>query len=215
MSQLYAGFLVLLVLILNCAMSIPEEKKKKRRELRSFLAEIPNAHWEQSSQELSSTLVDWLNTRPEIKKVALFSALPTEVTLELATQMLPNIEWHYPVVSGSKLRFHLVSRKESLKAGYKGILEPNPQIHPPIPSKDLNLIVCPGLAFTETGKRLGRGGGFYDRLLASVPEAIKLGVCLPEQIITTLPVDEHDIKMSHLLTKDGVKEVSPSHENLA
>lgn len=200
---------------LICAMSIPEEKKKKRRELRSLLAEIPNAHWERSSQELSSTLVDWLNADPEIKKVALFSALPTEVTLELATQLLPNVEWHYPLVSGSELKFHLVSRKESLKAGFKGVLEPNPQVHPPISSKDLDLIICPGLAFTQDGKRLGRGGGFYDRFLATVPDVMKLGVCLPEQIISDLPVDEHDIKMSHLLTKDGVKEVTPSHENLA
>ena len=200
---------------LICDMSIPEEKKKKRRELRSLLAEIPNAHWERSSQELSSSLVDWLNADPEIKKVALFSSLPTEVTLELATQLLPNVEWHYPVVSGSELKFHLVSRKESLKAGFKDILEPNPQVHPPISSKDLDLIICPGLAFTQDGKRLGRGGGFYDRFLATVPDVIKLGVCLPEQIISDLPIDEHDIKVSHLLTKDGVKEVTPSHENLA
>lgn len=182
-----------------------EIKREKRKEIRRILAEIPQARWEEASQELSSLLVDWLNMNPELKKVGVFASLPAEVNLHLATLLTPGIEWHYPVVSQSEMTFHRVTDLKTLTAGYAGILEPNPQVHPPVISDSLDLVICPGLGFTEAGERIGRGGGFYDRFLSSVPSAKRLGVCLPEQLLTDIPTLAHDIKMTHMLTTEGVK----------
>jgi 5-formyltetrahydrofolate cyclo-ligase len=57
-----------------------------------------------------------------------------------------------------------------------------------------DLVLVPGLAFTRDGHRLGRGGGFYDRLLAGrAKEAVKIGICFELQLVESLPVEPHDI----------------------
>ena len=182
-----------------------ENKKKLRKAARRTLANLSEGDLQTQSQALSSRLVSWLNAQPNIKKVALFAALPSEVDLVLATQLLANLEWHYPIVNGSQMSFHLVNAHDSLTSGYQGIKEPNPQIHPAAQPEELDLILCPGLAFTMKGLRLGRGGGFYDRYLEQLPEqTYRMGVCYPSQIIDHLPVEPHDIAMTHMLGVDQV-----------
>jgi 5-formyltetrahydrofolate cyclo-ligase len=57
-----------------------------------------------------------------------------------------------------------------------------------------DLVLVPGLAFTRDGHRLGRGGGFYDRLLAGrANEAVQIGVCFSVQLVESIPVEAHDI----------------------
>ena len=66
---------------------------------------------------------------------------------------------------------------------------------------DGTLIIVPGRAFTKEGCRLGRGKGFYDRWLSKIPADKKnrvhlAGVCFPQQLVESIPCDEHDIKMN-------------------
>jgi 5-formyltetrahydrofolate cyclo-ligase len=63
----------------------------------------------------------------------------------------------------------------------------------------LDFVLVPGLAFDLWGRRLGRGKGFYDRLLAQV-NGIKCGVALDQQIVEQLPAEAHDISMNLILT---------------
>lgn len=83
-----------------------------------------------------------------------------------------------------------------LRQGPMGILEPaEPEI---VPSKEVGTWLVPGLAFTRDGKRLGYGGGWYDRLLAEAPkDALKIGIAHAFQVVDDLPSESHDI----LLTK--------------
>ena len=66
------------------------------------------------------------------------------------------------------------------------------------------LILTPGLAFDREGKRLGRGGGYYDRFFAELDEAgreyFSLGLCMDFQVTDSVPVEENDKKMDGLLT---------------
>ncbi len=82
----------------------------------------------------------------------------------------------------------------SLAQGAYGILEP--QGETPFSAADIDLIIVPGVAFTLSGGRLGRGKGYYDRYL-SRPDfrGFKIGVCYPHQIVDSLPVEEHDVLM--------------------
>ena len=64
----------------------------------------------------------------------------------------------------------------------------------------LQMIVVPGVAFDLHGNRMGRGKGFYDRLLATTPRAFKLGVALDCQIVDDIPVEPHDKPMDAILT---------------
>ena len=64
-----------------------------------------------------------------------------------------------------------------------------------------DLVLVPGLAFSRAGHRLGRGGGFYDRLLAGRAKgAIKLGICFALQLLDSIPVEEHDAVLDAVIT---------------
>ena len=64
---------------------------------------------------------------------------------------------------------------------------------------NLDLIICPGLAFSLKCDRLGYGGGYYDRFLINHPEAYKVGLAFPFQIRASIPSDPHDCKMDQIL----------------
>ena len=85
-----------------------------------------------------------------------------------------------------------------LVAGPFGV--PTPQGEA-VPFRALDLVIVPGLAFTGAGDRLGRGGGHYDRFLASLPEACPtIGVCFTEQLVDDLPLESHDRPVGEVVT---------------
>jgi 5-formyltetrahydrofolate cyclo-ligase len=85
-----------------------------------------------------------------------------------------------------------------LRAGKFGIREPAESCAK-ISVKRLDLILAPGIAFDLNGHRLGRGKGFYDRLL-SVLEGPACGVAFDQQIVRQIPVEPHDVRLSYILT---------------
>jgi 5-formyltetrahydrofolate cyclo-ligase len=87
---------------------------------------------------------------------------------------------------------------EKLPAGAFGIREPGCHSKA-IELNQLDLILVPGLAFGVSGQRLGRGKGFYDRLLSGV-ERTKCGVAFDEQIRSHIPVEPHDIVVDCVVT---------------
>ena len=64
----------------------------------------------------------------------------------------------------------------------------------------IDLIVVPGVAFDTKGNRLGRGKGYYDRLLPHIPSAYKAGICFPFQIVEEVPAESFDILMDEIIT---------------
>jgi len=65
----------------------------------------------------------------------------------------------------------------------------------------IDLILVPGVAFSKDHHRLGRGGGFFDRLLAGrAVNAFKLGICFSFQVFDTIPTEGHDIVMNAVVT---------------
>lgn len=85
-----------------------------------------------------------------------------------------------------------------LMSGRFGVREPGPGC-PVMPLATLDLVLVPGLAFTAEGWRLGRGRGFYDRLLKAGP-AVRCGVGRDEQLLDELPAEPHDAQLDLILT---------------
>jgi 5-formyltetrahydrofolate cyclo-ligase len=81
----------------------------------------------------------------------------------------------------------------------------------PIPVDFIDLVFVPGLGFSRTGHRIGRGMGFYDRFLGA-PEfaGCSCGLAFEEQIFDDLPVLDHDIPLSMLATEAGMKRFAAS-----
>lgn len=129
--------------------------------------------------------------------IALFIALADEVsTLDTINK------WHaigkqivLPVIENNTMQFHLYA-PDALKVGRFNIPAPNPNAPQCrlIAPNDIELMIVPGVAFTHSGQRLGRGGGFYDRYLSLATfKAHTIGVCYAHQIIDNLPIEPHDI----------------------
>ena len=85
-------------------------------------------------------------------------------------------------------------------SGKFGIRDPAPTCVA-IPLQDLELVLVPGVAFDARGHRLGRGKGFYDRLLQNFTGK-KIGVAFDEQIVDAVPAGKDDVKMDIILTPD-------------
>lgn len=64
----------------------------------------------------------------------------------------------------------------------------------------IDLAVIPGVAFTARGQRLGRGRGYYDRLLSRLTNTYKIGLCWPFQLVEELPTEAHDIPMDAVVS---------------
>src|SRR6478736_1821107 len=73
------------------------------------------------------------------------------------------------------------------------------ELSPEMALNQLDLVLVPGIAFDPHGRRLGRGKGFYDRLLAGV-RGTKCGVAFDEQLVDAVPVGPLDIPLNCILT---------------
>ena len=88
----------------------------------------------------------------------------------------------------------------SLRTGPMGIREP--AAAEIVPAQEISAWIVPGLAFTADGRRVGYGGGWYDRLLAgAAPGADKIGVAYPFQLVDDLPAAPHDIRLTEVVSE--------------
>ena len=178
-------------------MTIPNTTRKSqlRTEIRRLLRAAPPA-----SAAICETGREWLAARPEARTVALFAALPEEVDLLPLLAWDPTRCWLFPRVAGDHLVFHQVREPvREFIAGPLGLREPAPAL-PVVSVPTIDVFLCPGLAFDDRGGRLGRGRGFYDRVLALArPDALKVGVCQPFQRVADTYPEPHDVPMDWII----------------
>ena len=139
----------------------------------------------------------------------LYLSTPTEVdTSPLAlkawqagkTVVVPKVSWD----QRRMLPVEITSLNDHMTTSGPGVREPIDG--KPVPVDFIDLVVVPGLGFTEKGYRIGRGMGFYDRFLAqSEFIGISCGLAFDEQIVPELPVLDHDIPLSMLVTDRGIR----------
>jgi 5-formyltetrahydrofolate cyclo-ligase len=145
---------------------------------------------------VSTVLDQWLLAHPECRTIAVYSPLPGEIDLTRTLLTHPERRWVFPRVADHHLTFHTGG---NLIHGSFGVLEPAAD-SPEVPLLEVDAFLCPGLAFDKNGGRLGRGRGFYDRLLAQArPDALKLGICHSFQIVADTYPEPHDIPMDELI----------------
>lgn len=100
---------------------------------------------------------------------------------------------------------HVVRSVADLHARQMGVLEPDATRCEALPLEELGAVLVPGLAFCrKNGLRLGRGKGYYDRVLAGLPEGSpRLGVCFDLQLQETVPSEAHDVPVQAIITEQG------------
>lgn len=103
------------------------------------------------------------------------------------------------------LAFYTVTKDQSgwsLSRGAFGVMEPNASC-PELPSEQLDVLFIPALALSKDGHRLGWGGGYYDRTLATLPNTQTFACVFDCQIVPFVPTDAHDIPLEGWFTESG------------
>jgi 5-formyltetrahydrofolate cyclo-ligase len=136
--------------------------------------------------------------------VAIFDPMPSEPAIDLLWELAPR-KFLYPRIDGGEIRLLPVSDPSELLASAAGLLFREPPLVDsgavPIPQ----MVLVPGLAFARDGHRLGRGGGYYDRLLAGLPaETLRVAVCFSFQLVDELPTEPHDERVHAVITEDEI-----------
>jgi 5-formyltetrahydrofolate cyclo-ligase len=135
--------------------------------------------------------------------VMLFAALPDEPDLLPLLEAGKEKRFVFPSIEHGRIVPRQVTGPEGLRTAAYGIREPDPATCPLAAA--LDLVLVPGLGFGRDGSRLGRGKGFYDRFLSSLPEtAVRCGVCFDHQLSESLPGEPHDVGMHLVLTESGL-----------
>ncbi len=181
------------------ASSQAEERSLLRRRMRELLRhEAPANPRAVAAPVLASRLFR------ECQALVAYAAMADEVDVAaLVTDALGQGKTLYLPVSddgGAYALARVDSLQRQLAPGRYGILEPTsdcPRAES-LPARTLWLV--PGLAFDPEGNRLGRGGGFYDRLLQRHPEGFRLGICRECQVLERIPRKPWDQPVAALRT---------------
>ena len=137
-------------------------------------------------------------------QVLIYTHLPSEVDVNLliANALLEKKTVALPRYDSKTQRYALgiIQDVDELVSGAFGVNEPSVSCAEIQPNQ-MDLAIVPGVAFDVLGRRLGRGGGHYDRLLQSLT-ATMCGVCFCEQVLPQVPEEAHDIRMDLVATAD-------------
>ena len=134
--------------------------------------------------------------------VAFYYGISPEVeTKHFLKRILEDKKIYLPKVSPKKslLLCRVRSLPKDLKKGAYDILEPRAFCEKRSPSQ-MDVIILPGVGFDRGGGRLGRGGGYYDRLLRKAKKVVKIGLCFREQIVKKVPMKAHDVRVDKVIT---------------
>ena len=174
------------------------EKKKELRKQSRGLKKL----YASSALQQSVDIMAALEKHPLFKSaklILLYQSLPDEVdTHAFLARWQEKKQLLLPVVVGDELELRRFSSPNDLQIGAYNIQEPVGECFNDF--NKIELAIVPGMAFDKQGHRLGRGKGYYDRLLPKLTNAYKLGVCFPYQYVEEVPTDEHDIWMDEVLT---------------
>jgi 5-formyltetrahydrofolate cyclo-ligase len=189
-------------------------KKEVREKFKLLRARQP---WEEALAK-SAQIQGILFELPEFRKaktVSFYVTKPgsgevdTEQMIKASLQMGKRVL--LPVVEKTAKRLELSELRDfeaELAPGAFNVPEPKPEYRRPVPARECDLIIVPGIAFDMHGHRLGFGGGYYDRLLREVA-SLKLGIpfvglAYELQVVDTLPHSWHDVAVHILVTEERV-----------
>lgn len=182
-----------------------------KQELRNYIKDLSSKNFSDPNfrTEQSFRICEKISVLPEFQKaqaVLVYMPLADELnTLPIVSELfLSGRRIAIPKVNPEtgSMDFYWITPESKLNKGAFGILEPADydvmcnfsEVYGNV------LVIVPGRAFTEDGKRLGRGKGFYDKFLSGTGKKFtKLGVCFPFQIVDDIPVEENDVLMDSVI----------------
>jgi len=174
------------------------DKKELRRQIREKKRAMTEAEIVEKSEKLgllfassplyqnANTIYGYLPYNQEVRTVAM-----------LEQALCDGKRVAVPKVIGDEMVFIYMDDLSKVEKGYAGI--PEPVAEGPVADDAHALVLMPGLAFDPQGHRIGYGGGFYDKFLASEPEHPTLALCYDFQMLPHLETEAFDIPVDCVL----------------
>jgi len=160
--------------------------------------------------EHAASIARQLLALPEMAGVATvltYAALPAELDPSSAIAELRDrgVRIAYTRIEApGVLCMHLVENETELIPGPLSIRQPS-QDSPRLSYDEIDLVLVPGVAFDESGARLGYGGGYFDRLLPLLrADCARIGIAFDEQLLPEIPAEEHDECVDVVVTPSRV-----------
>ena len=183
-------------------------KPALRSALKATLAAIPSQDRTNQSNQLAEHLLA-SSLYKSATTILAYAALPAEISLDpfIAAALaegkkicITTINWESKTMQPAQI----LNLDTDLQIGRYGVRTPNDQC-PLVEPNNIDLILIPGLAFDRDFNRLGRGAGFYDRMIDSLPTTRPplVGVCFASQIVANVPTEPHDHPMDRVITETG------------
>jgi 5-formyltetrahydrofolate cyclo-ligase len=192
-----------------------QDKSKLRRSLLKRRKSMAVEEWQEKSLSIcthlqnsplftqAKTILAYFSFRQEPDLSSLFADI-----FQGQEDIHPRKIWGFPRCVGKSLSWHFVKTfdAKSLETGAYGITEPHPDT-PTIALNQVDLILIPAVACDYQGYRLGYGGGYYDRLLASPQWSTKptIGIVFDFAYLPQIPIETWDKPLQHVCTETALK----------
>ena len=176
-----------------------ETKQDIRRRIRETIGNTPAQMLDSLSDDVCLKILDRVKSEGRDRMtILMYWSLPDEVRTPQLIDSLHKMGHRIllPVVNGNTLLLRKYQNVSDMTVGQFDIQEPVGEEFTDYDKIDLAFI--PGRAFTKEGDRLGRGKGYYDRLLQNL-HCTKTGICFPFQIVEKIPVEWNDIRLDEVI----------------
>jgi 5-formyltetrahydrofolate cyclo-ligase len=177
--------------------------------MRRVRAEIPP----DERARRSATVEEAVFALPEVvrsRTVVLFYSFGSEVATR---RMIDRIRSSgkrvlLPFLDGGMIEAAEVRAGDDLVPTSYGPSEPARRV--PVDPEEVDLVVTPGLAFDRAGRRLGYGGGYYDRFFDRLrPDAVRVGIAFSAQLVDEVPAGRRDRRVQVVVTEAGAIDCRP------
>lgn len=173
-----------------------------KQELRSMIRQRKRAMTPEEIQRRSDALRElFLRTEAYRQAKTIYGYLPYNQEVRtvpiLEKALRDGKKAAVPKVYGDEMKFIYLDDLTQVAKGYAGI--PEPIADGPVARDETALVLMPGLAFDPQGRRIGYGGGFYDRFLRREPNHPTLALCYSFQVLEHLETEEFDIPVDCVL----------------
>jgi 5-formyltetrahydrofolate cyclo-ligase len=181
-------------------------KKALREQMRLLRKQLNNDERTHSSNIISSKLLADNKITLASGIVAVYLASPQEISLSpfIEGMISRGKSLAAPRWNGKEYELAILSSlsESDLQIGPMNIAEPAKE-NAIVDPQDVAIWLVPGLVFDKKLKRIGYGGGWYDRLLCCANQkSLKLGICHSFQVLEEIPSEEHDITLDGLITDE-------------
>ncbi len=182
-----------------------ETKTEIRQRILAERSALPEDVWQEDTDAITARVVAhpwfigaelifcYLDYRKEVGTKAVIK----EAWRLGKTVAVPKVE------SAGRMQFYAINESSELQPGPYDIPEPagaGQDCVYPDPARP-SLMILPGIAFDLQGRRIGSGGGFYDRYLGKYPYLRTMALGFELQIVEQIPTDQTDLKLDWLLTE--------------